>query len=332
MGKRRFGRVRRLPSGQYQARYAGPDGIDRPAPQTFTSKSDAEIWLTMKEAEIRRGDWADPEAGKVRFGDYAANWISDHVIKPRTEGLYRSQLRNHLAPTFGKKDLRDIHEADVRRWRKERFDAGPHAARPFGPVTVAKAYRLLHAIMNTAVEDGLIRRNPCRIKGAGQEYSRERPVVSVGALVKLIDEVPPRYLALLLLATFANLRFGELAGLRRDQLDLDKCLVRVAVSTAEMDDGRLIDAGPKSRAGPVRSRSRARSCRSCAGTWSASPKVRKTAAWSSLARWAAVFADPTSGGSGTRPGMRSASRSCIFTICGTPETRWRRPRAQACAS
>ena len=249
MGKRRFGRVRRLPSGQYQARYAGPDGIARPAPQTFTSKGDAEIWLTMKEAEIRRGDWTDLEAGKVRFGDYAANWVSDHVFKPRTEGLYRSQLKNHLAPTFGKKDLRDIHEADVRRWRKERLDEGPHAARPFGPVTVAKAYRLLHAIMNTAVEDGLIRRNPCRIKGAGQEYSQERPVVPVGTLVRLIDEVPPRYRALLLLATFANLRFGELARLRRDQLDLDKCLVRVAVSTAEMDDGRLIDAGPKSWAG-----------------------------------------------------------------------------------
>ena len=86
----------------------------------------------MKEAEIRRGDWADPEAGKVRFGDYASNWVSDHVFKPRTEGLYRSQLKNDLAPTFGKKDLRDIHEADIRRWRKERLDAGPHAARPFG--------------------------------------------------------------------------------------------------------------------------------------------------------------------------------------------------------
>ncbi len=145
----------------------------------------------MKEAEIRRGDWADPEAGKVRFGDYAANWISDHVIKPRTEGLYRSQLQNHLAPTFGKKDLRDIHQADIRRWRKERLDAGPHAARPFGQVTVAKAYRLLHAIMNTAVEDGLIRRNPCRITSAGQEYSQERPVVPVGTLVRLIDRFRP---------------------------------------------------------------------------------------------------------------------------------------------
>jgi hypothetical protein len=70
MAKRRFGRVRKLPSGQYQARYPGPDGTDRPAPQTFASKTDADVWLTMKEAEIRSGDWIDPDAGKVLFGSY----------------------------------------------------------------------------------------------------------------------------------------------------------------------------------------------------------------------------------------------------------------------
>jgi len=249
MSKRRFGRVRRLPSGRWQARYPGPDGADRPAPQTFGSKSDAEVWLTLKEAEIRRGDWLDPEAGKVRFGDYATSWVNDHVLKPRTAELYQGLLKNHLAPTFGNVDLGDIREADIRRWRKERLDTGRRQARPFGPVTVAKAYRMLHAIMNTAVEDGLIRRNPCRIKGAGQEHSQERPVIQVSTLLRLLDEVPPRHRALLLLATFANLRFGELTGLRRGQLDLDACVVRVAVSTAELGDGRLIDDDPKSAAG-----------------------------------------------------------------------------------
>ncbi len=90
MAKRRFGRVRKLPSGRYQARYAGPDGVDRPAPKTFASKTDADVWLTMKEAEIRRGDWHDPDAGKVLFGAYAETWINDHVLKPRTEELYRA--------------------------------------------------------------------------------------------------------------------------------------------------------------------------------------------------------------------------------------------------
>ena len=248
MAKRRFGRVRRLPSGRYQARYPGPDGIDRPAPETFANKTDADIWLTMKEAEIRSGDWLDPDAGKVRFGVYADSWINDHVLKPRTEELYRGLLKNHLKPTFGNTYLDDIHEADIRRWRKERLNAGPKQARPFGPVTVAKAYRLLHGIMATAVDDGRIRRSPCRIKGAGQEHSKERPVVPVVTLVELLDEVPERYRTLLL-ATFANLRFGELAALRRDQVDLDHCEVRVDSSTAETDGGHLIDDDPKSRAG-----------------------------------------------------------------------------------
>ena len=49
MSKRRFGRVRRLPSGSWQARYQGPDGIDRPAPETFATKTDAEVWLTAAQ-------------------------------------------------------------------------------------------------------------------------------------------------------------------------------------------------------------------------------------------------------------------------------------------
>lgn len=247
--KRRFGRVRRLPSGRWQARYPGPDGIDRPAPDTFATKTDAEVWLTMKEAEIRRGDWLAPEGGRVRFDVYADTWISDHVLKPRTEELYRGLLKNHLKPTFARAYLADIHEDDIRRWRKERLGAGPKQARPFGPVTVAKAYRLLHGIVATAVDDGRIRRNPCRIKGAGQEHSKERSVIPVATLVELVDEVPERYRALLLLATFANLRFGELAALRRDQLDLDHCEVRIDSSTAETDAGHLIDDDPKSLAG-----------------------------------------------------------------------------------
>ena len=249
MTKRRFGRVRKLPSGRYQARYPGPDGVDRPAPQTFARRTDANVWLTMKEAEIRRAEWVDPDAGKIQFGDYADTGINDHILKPRTEELYRALLKNHLKPAFGQVDLGKIHEGAIRRWRKERLSAGPKQAHPFGPVTAAKAYRLLHAILTTAVEDGVIRDNPCHIKGAGQEHSDERPVVPVAVLVDLLDQVPPRYRALLLLATFANLRFGELAALRRDQIDLDACEVLVIASMAQMNDGRLIDGDPKSRAG-----------------------------------------------------------------------------------
>lgn len=88
-------------------------------------------------------------------------------------------------------------------------------------MTVAKAYRLLRAILNTAVEDGLIRRNPCRIKGAGIERSPDRPVLTVTQVYALADAIGPRYRVLVLLATFASLRWGELAALRRYDVDLD---------------------------------------------------------------------------------------------------------------
>jgi integrase len=74
-------------------------------------------------------------------------------------------------------------------------------------------------------------------------------VIPVATLVELLDTVPERHRALLLLATFANLRFGELAALRRGQVDLDACEVRVTASLSEMDDGRLIVGDPKSHAG-----------------------------------------------------------------------------------
>jgi hypothetical protein len=64
--------------------------------------------------------------------------------------------------------------------------------------------------MNTAVDDEVIGRNPCRIKGAGVEPTPERPVIGVEAVIALADAVPERYRTLILLATFGCLRWGEL--------------------------------------------------------------------------------------------------------------------------
>jgi Phage integrase, N-terminal SAM-like domain len=144
--RRHFGNIRKRASGRYQARYRAPDGTVRSAPRTFARKSDAAGWLALMETEIRSDDWIDRQAGSVTFGSYAEQWLHDRVLKVRTAELYGGLLRNHLLPSFGNVRLIDVDEAAVRRWRKQRLDAGRRAQRPFGPVTVAKAYRLLHAI------------------------------------------------------------------------------------------------------------------------------------------------------------------------------------------
>ncbi|WP_433417522.1 tyrosine-type recombinase/integrase [Microtetraspora malaysiensis] len=244
MAKRRFGRVRQLSSGRWQARYAGPDNVDRPAPQTFDRKKDAETWLVQKEAEILAGDWLDPDAGKIVFLEYARSWIEERPnLRPRTVELYDYLFRLHLKPTFGARALADIKDAHVRRWRKDLLDNGVSA------VTTAKAYRLLKAIFNTAVDDLLVRRNPCRIKGAGQEKSPERPVLTVAQVYALADAIEPRFRALVLLGTFGSLRWGELTGLRRRDVDLDAGTVRVERQLIRITGQGLVFTEPKSAAG-----------------------------------------------------------------------------------
>src|SRR5215467_10923410 len=223
--KRRFGRVRRLPSGRWQARYKGPDGIDRPAPNTFATKTGAERWLSLTEAEIVRDDWIDPGAGRVPFIRYAQSWVAERPnLRPKTLQLYKGLVRLHMTPALASLTVQEITEPRVRRWRKGLLDKG------VGEVTVAKAYRLLKAILNTAVDDGMIRRNPCRLKGAGQEKSPERRV-------------------LILLAVFCSLRWGELAALRLRHIDLSRATVLVEASVVELIDGSRVTGPPKSQAG-----------------------------------------------------------------------------------
>jgi integrase len=242
--RRRFGSVRKLPSGQWQARYLAPDGLLRPADQTFRTKTAAERWLTRTEAELLSGDWIDLDHGLVLFSDYATDWIEERPgLRLSTIRSYHCVLRRHLAPTFGNRTIGEIREPHVRRWRKAMLDSG------VGAPTVARAYVLLKAILTTAADDGLIRRNPCRIKGAGIESSPERPVVSLRQIYTIADLIEPRYRALILLAAFGSLRWGELAALRRADLNLTERTVKIERSMTELPGGGRSYGPPKSLAG-----------------------------------------------------------------------------------
>ncbi|XRQ08945.1 hypothetical protein ACN3XK_72765, partial [Actinomadura welshii] len=132
----------------------------------------------------------------------------------------------------------------------------------------------------------------------------------------IVTKVPDRYRALVLLGTFASLRWGELAGLRRKHLDLDAGVVRVVSSVAEMDGGKLLEDTPKSRAGRAWCRSLPRSSRTCKRTWMSSPRTVRTAG-SSSALGVGLSGARTFGASGTRSGLTSTS----LTSTPSPPTR-----------
>lgn len=94
-----------------------------------------------------------------------------------------------------------------------------------GRVPEQAAFRLEAA----GLEDDLIRRNPCFIRGAGREDADERPVATVEQVFALADAIGIRWRPMVLLDAFASMRPEELAELRRSDIDLDTGSVRVGV-------------------------------------------------------------------------------------------------------
>ncbi|MCW3813744.1 tyrosine-type recombinase/integrase [Micromonospora sp. DR5-3] len=243
-GHRRFGNVRKLPSGRYQARYPGPDGRMRNAPETFTRKSDADRYLTLVEAQMARREWVDPDRAKVTLGDYARRWIDQRPnLRPRTIHLYGWLLDKHIVPHLGGVELGRLDTPMIREWRARLLGNGVSES------MAAKAYRLLRAVLMTAVkEDEILNRNPCRIPGADQEKPAERPVLTLAQVFKLAEIVPPRYRALVLVTTFGCLRWGEVAALQRQDIDTATGTIRVRQAYTEQRGVGLVLGPPKSRA------------------------------------------------------------------------------------
>jgi integrase len=302
-GHRRFGNVRKRESGRYQIRYPGPDGQMRTGPETYERKSDAERALVLIEAQMASGEWTDPERGRVKLAEYAATWIAQRPgLRVRTLDLYNWLLAKHIAPYLGSVAVGKLSTPMIRKWRADLLGHGVSVS------MAAKSYRLLRAIMTTAVEeDKILPRNPCRVRGAGEEHAAERPVLTVAQVFDLAERIGRRPVgsirklpaggyrlrfrkdgqvhtapevygtrsaaegtlwamandgradftqdgrmrAMVLLATFASLRWGEITALTRSDIDLKAGTVRVrAAFTQRRSNGSAIVIGPpKSRAG-----------------------------------------------------------------------------------
>lgn len=238
-----FGAVETLPSGRYRVRWRDEQGARRTADHTFATVTAARGFLATVQADMLRKTYRAPREVTETLAEYAADWLEGRPgLKASSRNQYRIDFRRHIEPYLGSRRLDQIEPETVRRWhadlsrtlRAQLTSRGDHDVatahlRPDGSATVARAYRLLRAILQTAVDDELLVRQPCRITGGGEARSAERPVLSAVQVAELADEVPAHYRAFVVLAAYSGLRAGELAALRVMDVDLgDQPAVRVS--------------------------------------------------------------------------------------------------------
>ncbi len=216
------------------------------APNTFAAKGDATRWLATIETDLARGDLPDPNQDRVRFGEFAGIWLAAKTdVRESTQELYEYQLRRHILPYFADVAVGRIDAATIRSWHAELI-----ASSGMSKTSVAKVYRLMRQILAAAVDDRLLRENPCRVAGAATERSAEREIPDLATVAVIHDAMDPRYAALVSLAAFVGLRRGECLGLTRAHLDLDSHPATVLVDrqVAHLRRGPAIHE-PKTLAG-----------------------------------------------------------------------------------
>lgn len=243
-----FGTIRKRSNGHFQAYYMFPDHAFHRAPSTFQTKADAEGWLAAERRLIQNDEWSPAKSRRAKvkrtteaFAPYAETWLEQRDIKTRTRALYRSQLDRFLLPAFGEMSLRDISPAVVRTWHS--------GLDPKHPTQRAHVYSLLRTILNEAVRDDILARNPCDIRSAGVTKRQITIDPATPAEIKaLMAEMPQRYHAFVLVAAWCGLRFGELSELRRRDIDLASGVIHVRRAVV-WDGGEPIVGPPKNGLG-----------------------------------------------------------------------------------
>ncbi|GAC1519236.1 MAG: site-specific integrase [Marmoricola sp.] len=250
-------------NGRWQARLM-VNTVAVTAPSTFASKGDAEAWLVAERkraedvetylpppARHEAAERARKAAAKPTFAAYAEQWcerrrVRGRPLAARTKASNADYLRRFLNPTFGDIPIDQITFTMVDDWY--------HLLCPNHPNQRAKVYSFARAVMNTATSMGGPTPgagNPFAIRGAGaaETASRHEHVFSDTERQALVKHMRDDRKAMILLALWCGLRYGEIAALRRSDLDLSRGIVKVRRSVAFPPATDPIEKEPKSTAG-----------------------------------------------------------------------------------
>jgi integrase len=213
--------IREVASGRYQARYPVVHGgvTKLCSAGTFASVQDAKDARALAVATVLNGTWVDPAGARGTVAAWATEWVELRGTKHTRTA--QSFLAVHILPAFGACKLGDITPMDVQRWvnHLQTLD--------LVPTTVLVIYRTFAAMMGDAVDFDQIGRSPCRRIVLPKAHRTTPTPLSLAQLRRLEDKAPSRYAAMIHLSAWCGLRWGELAALRWENVDLSTSVIKV---------------------------------------------------------------------------------------------------------
>ncbi len=169
------------------------------------------------EADKARGDYHDPDAGKVIFRVLGTRWLGSRIADPASLLRYETAYRLHISPVFSHLQVRKIQPSRIQGWIRELSER-------FGPSTVTTAFLVLKGVLDLALADEAIRNNPAKspVVQVPVHQAADVQVWDDSVIVALADAHPAELRAIPELAASLGMREGELFGLAEEDLDFDR--------------------------------------------------------------------------------------------------------------
>lgn len=199
----------------------------------FRTRAEA---VTFRD-EVRRHPTMPQAALGMTFHEYAARWLraTRTAVRAGTYHVYESIVRVHLAPTF-RGQLHEITRSEIRDLVVRLRESGLRKN------TINNVRATLHAILETAVEEGLLQANPAHFRSRSRLMRLTASSSERRATVKAltIDQAraffveaavaAPRHAVVWRVMVGMGLRSGEALGLQVGDIDYRAAQVKLARS------------------------------------------------------------------------------------------------------
>jgi integrase len=200
---------------RWRLRYDGPDGREKN--ESYGKKVDADKRKIEVEADLLRGTYISPDAGKVTFRKFAAEVIANRTLNPSSRAVMSRRLERHVHPVIGSKELGLL----ARRPSLIQGLVNKMESAKLGPDTIEAIMAHVQLVFTVAIEDELILKNPVLSKTVKlpKVVKKKLVVWTADRVLDMRETLAERYQATVDVGAGIGLRHGEIFGFGPDDVD-----------------------------------------------------------------------------------------------------------------